>query len=92
MKITSKNNFCRVFEVSKKYPCGFLMVAWFHPIPQSVISADPEKDWSDKDWNRYVDMSLIPFIKRKRYYDPNKTYKVTTSFKKSFMIPRSENK
>lgn len=51
------NNFCRVFEIPKRYPAGFcfsgidvnfIMVDWFNPVPEIDRPAVSKEIWEEK--------------------------------------------
>lgn len=91
--VTRENNFCRVFLMPVGYPEGycfgggkpvtFVMVDWFHPIPQEDLS----ESGALKSWEEYEE-SLIAFLRQKQYVTtrvyPDSSFLVITNFGKAF--------
>ena len=93
MKITERNNFCRVFELPNAYssdfcfgggiPTTFQMVDWFQPIPiEDVVSNNIE------DWSTYVPL-LQNWLNDKVYVKPNRQYLLITDFDESFIFRKN---
>ena len=93
MKITERNNFCRVFELPNTYssdfcfgggiPTTFQMVDWFQPIPiEDVVSNNIE------DWSTYVPL-LQNWLNDKVYVKPNRQYLLITDFDESFIFRKN---
>jgi hypothetical protein len=92
------NNFCRVFELPSEYPRGFcfngglltsfIMVDWFHPVPNISQYALSKEDALKKGIKGDIKIitqedlqeSLTPFLREKMYIKPNKKYLVLTDF------------
>ncbi len=92
MKITSDQNFCRVFEMPESYPkgfcfgggkpCEFLMVDWFQPIVPEKVREDKDFNWPDEE------AKLIAFLKEKMYLKAGRTYLLVTDFGKAFTFQK----
>jgi hypothetical protein len=94
-KVTTDNNFCRVFQLPQKYPEGFCfdggkpvtmkMVDWFQPIPVTdIINNDV------KPWEVYVPQ-LRKFLGQKRYVLKDCKYLLLTDFDESMVFQLSQS-
>ena len=77
------NNFCRVFELPQEYseefcfgggqPTNFQMVDWFNPV--SPVSADSKPIDLDE-----LELTLVPWLRQKKYVKPGRRYLVLYDF------------
>jgi len=87
MKISTDDNFMRIFRLPNTFPRGFCfgegmsvnfqMVDWFNPVPPDEIS--------DFDEEKIVE-DIIEFIKNKNYYDAAYKFLAITNYGDSFLI------
>jgi len=85
-------NFCRVFEIPKRYPEGFLfaggkdvifkMIDWFNPIPAEHFFNDEVKEW-----DHYVPM-IRNFVLKKDYVKDGCSYILITDFGESIVFKK----
>ena len=81
-------NFCRVFELPKRYNAGFVHggrdttfreVDWFNPIPPRLAGTEPMTELEIADM-------LVEHVKIKRYIREGYTYLIVTDYGASILI------
>jgi len=94
-KVDGWNNFCRVFELPSQMPDGFCfaggiattfqMVDWFNPV-SGIPTAGCKKLNHDE-----LIAELLPWLQKKTYLKPDRTYLVLCDFGMSFQFKKEQD-
>ena len=91
MKISTDQNFCRVFQLPLTYPSGFLfgggkpvtfvLVDWFNPVYPEMLDKEVTHEQIEELYKKLRD-----FIKGKVYYDSRFRYLIITDYGDTMLV------